>query len=161
MTISEAKKGAHKKSVHHVLARSYFAFFMSVVVGIGLHSLYPADLFPVPQREFGMLIILLSTMLIIWAQTTSNKGRQERYQSANLTHEHFLRGPYKYLRSPTNVGLTALVVGYGFLINSLMLVISVIVFAIVIRAVLIPKEERILESRFGDSYREYKKRVRI
>jgi protein-S-isoprenylcysteine O-methyltransferase Ste14 len=69
-------------------------------------------------------------------------------------------GPYRYTRNPMYVGLAMLQAAIGFFWGQTWILILLIpVIAIVGRFVIQP-EERYLERRFGDAYREYRSRVR-
>ncbi len=71
-----------------------------------------------------------------------------------------ITGPYKYCRNPMIFGYILIWVGFGFFFNSytLLLGFSLLVAALLILFVKI-WEEKDLESRFGESYRDYKKKV--
>lgn len=159
--ISQKSESA-KQSIHHVLAQSYFLFFVAVLSGLFLNTFFPIEINSSrPPVEYGVVAILLGTIAIVWAQKTSRRGADERRTNQSLTHEHFLRGPYKYFRSPTHVGLTLLVFGYGLVSNAFFVVMTALVFALISRLVYIKKEEKILEQKYGQSYSDYKKKVRI
>ena len=151
-----------KKSVHHVLAQSYFLFFIAVLSGLFLDMFFPIEINSAnPPVLYGVISILLGTLIVLWAQKTSRGGAKERQQIESLTHEHFLQGPYKYLRSPTHAGLTLLVFGYGLLANSFFIVLTTLVCAIISRVVFVKKQEKILEEKYGQSYSDYKKKVKM
>ncbi len=71
-------------------------------------------------------------------------------------------GPYKYCRNPMIFGYVLIFVGLGLLLNSwsLMVLMSSIVFGLLIVYVKF-KEERDLEKRFGESYKNYKKNTSL
>jgi len=69
-------------------------------------------------------------------------------------------GLYKYSRNPMNISMTLLYLGITFLINSLWLLILVIPVLIVVQKGVIEREKSYLETKFGEEYLEYKKRVR-
>lgn len=156
------KSEKSNQSVHHVLAQSYFLFFLAVLVGLFLNIFFPVEISSSnPPVLYGVISILAGTLIVVWAQQTSRQGMHERRNKESLTHEHFLRGPYKYLRSPTHVGLTLLVFGYGLMSNAFFIVLTTLVFAVISRLVYIKREEKILEKKYGQSYSEYKKKVRM
>jgi protein-S-isoprenylcysteine O-methyltransferase Ste14 len=69
-------------------------------------------------------------------------------------------GPYGYSRNPLYLSLLLLMLGLSILLNWLWLHLSVIPLFIILDVNVIRREERYLENEFGDSYREYKGRVR-
>jgi protein-S-isoprenylcysteine O-methyltransferase Ste14 len=70
------------------------------------------------------------------------------------------RGPYRFTRNPMYLGMTLFVAGLGGVTGRLVLVPAALLSALLIDRFVIPREERHLEHRFGDSYRDYKRRVR-
>ena len=69
-------------------------------------------------------------------------------------------GPYAYLRNPMHVGGLGLFLGSGLVLRSpAILLLGLLVFAAA-HLFIVLVEEPGLESRFGESYREYKRRVR-
>lgn len=69
-------------------------------------------------------------------------------------------GPYRFTRNPMYLGITLVVIGLGFLLDSAWVLLAAFVGAAAIQAFVIPREERYLERRFGASYLDYKGRVR-
>lgn len=69
-------------------------------------------------------------------------------------------GTYRVTRNPMYLGLTCTVAGLGLLLGRLGLVPAALAAAWVIDRWVVPREERYLEARFGDSYLAYKRRVR-
>lgn len=163
MTKTQKTEGEKNTNVHHVLAQSYFLFFIAVLAGLFLDTFFPVEINSAhPPLNYGVVSILLGTWIAIWAQRTSRNGMEQRKnQRESMTHEHFFRGPYKYFRSPTHVGLTLLVFGYGLITNSLFVVLTTLIFAIISKFVYVKKQEKILEEKYGQSYSDYKKKVRM
>ena len=69
-------------------------------------------------------------------------------------------GIYRYTRNPLYVSLTLIYVGIAVATNGLWLLLLVVPLLIVMRYGVIQREERYLESKFGDEYRLYTARVR-
>jgi len=71
-----------------------------------------------------------------------------------------IKGPYKYSRNPMVFGYTLIWIGLGLLLNSYIILVGFTSLILVLLIIFIKLwEEKNLEQRFGDSYREYKKRV--
>lgn len=149
----------HKTKVHHTLAHSYYSYFIFFLLGITLDLLYPVriSIHPVVISSIGILIIVISSFLIFWAQRTSHKLNVKD----EITVETFCKGPYCYTRTPTNFGLFFLVLGFAFVINAFFLVIFTIVAFILAKLFFLKKQEAILEEKYGSPYIEYKKKVRF
>ncbi len=97
-------------------------------------------------------------MLILWAQTTSSKSKKKMLEQ-NVTRE-FARGPYKWTRKPTHIGIFVMILGFVIVTNSLYILLTLIVALFITKFFFISKEEKYLEQIYGDTYREYKKKVR-
>ena len=69
-------------------------------------------------------------------------------------------GPYRYTRNPDYIGQLALYIGIALALNSLWLLIWFPLLVALIHWGVALREERYLESKFGQEYREYKARVR-
>lgn len=69
-------------------------------------------------------------------------------------------GPYRYSRNPLYVSLVALYLALALLINSLWMALLTFALFRTLESKVIEPEERYLEAKFGDLYREYKAKVR-
>ena len=69
-------------------------------------------------------------------------------------------GPYCFTRNPLYLGLSLIYLGLGFAVDSLWIVALLIAVLVIVRFGVIAREERYLESKFGDAYRRYKGTVR-
>ena len=69
-------------------------------------------------------------------------------------------GPYRYTRNPLYVGMTLIYAGFTARANALSAALLLPAVLAVMRLGVIEREERYLESKFGDGYLRYKKRVR-
>jgi protein-S-isoprenylcysteine O-methyltransferase Ste14 len=68
-------------------------------------------------------------------------------------------GIFAWLRNPMYVGLTVILAGLAILLASDWMLVMTIVFVPVIHFGVVRREERYLEAKFGDAYRQYKTRV--
>jgi len=104
----------------------------------------------------GGSLIVLSSILIFWAQGTSRNLKKE-----NITKETFCKGPYCYTRSPTHWGLFFLMIGFGIITNAIFVILTTLISFLVSRFIFLEKEERILAEKYGTPYLEYKKAVKL
>lgn len=70
-----------------------------------------------------------------------------------------LDGPYRFSRNPDYLGQTLLCVGIGLMLNWPAELAATIPALLAVHYGVIPREERFLEQRFGDTYRDYLRRV--
>ncbi|MFA6354002.1 MAG: methyltransferase [Candidatus Paceibacterota bacterium] len=143
--------------VHHVLAHSYTMHLSLFLVGVVLDLIFHFKLFNHPSAApIGIFFLIFGTFLIIWAQKTSRKLNKN-----NINKESFLRGPYRYTRTPTNFGLCFLVLGFGLIINAFFVILSAFVSFLISKFVFLNKQEKMLAAKYGAPYLEYKKMVKF
>jgi protein-S-isoprenylcysteine O-methyltransferase Ste14 len=146
-----------KNKVHKVLAHSYLFYFISLLIGLSFDFAFPLKIFrETTLTPLGILFLALGTFLILWAQKSSLKLRKE-----DITKESFSHGPYHYTRSPTHFGLFLLILGFGFTVNALFIIIFSIISLFVTKFIFLKKEEKILAEKYGAPYLEYKKSVKF
>ena len=69
-------------------------------------------------------------------------------------------GPYRLSRNPIYLAFSLLQLGIAIWVNSLWLIATLVAAVALIHYVVIPREERYLEGRFGAAYLNYKVSVR-
>ena len=69
-------------------------------------------------------------------------------------------GPFVFTRNPLYLTLLALYAGIGIALASTTFLAVIVPLALVLHFGVVLREERYLEAKFGDVYRDYKSRVR-
>ena len=69
-------------------------------------------------------------------------------------------GAFRFSRNPMYLGMVMILTGVAFLLGSLSTFIIIPIFAITIDRVFITTEEKMLDERFGNKWRQYKANVR-
>src|SRR5438034_2934882 len=69
-------------------------------------------------------------------------------------------GPYRFSRNPIYLAFSIFQLGIASWVNSLWLIATLIAAVALMASVVIPREERYLERRFGADYLDYKRSVR-
>jgi protein-S-isoprenylcysteine O-methyltransferase Ste14 len=135
----------------------------AVVLGLALDWLLPAYLLTVllswPERiVIGVVLIAAGAALAIPAmrgfRSAGTHVEPWKPSTALVTGGIFGR-----LRNPMYVGLTLLLTGLSILLASDWMLVMTILFVPVIHFGVVRREERYLEAKFGDAYRQYKARV--
>lgn len=151
------KKTSHQNSVHWVLTHGYATHFALFLIGVILDMTFQLKLLSVPfARPVGIFLLVVSTISILWAQTTSRN-----LDTTTVTKETFCRGPYCYTRNPTHWGLFFLVLGFGIIANAFFVILTTLIAFILSKLVFLRKEEEILAHKYGAPYLEYKKQIKI
>jgi len=68
-------------------------------------------------------------------------------------------GPYRVTRNPMYVSLAAVYVGVTCLFNTVWPLVLLPLVIVAVQRLVIAKEERYLEAKFGQAYRDYQARV--
>lgn len=149
--------------VHIVLGHSYLVYFATLLLGLLIDTAWDVR-FDVPAlMPIGFGLLFIGPALIMWAQHTSHMLAVKQITTEDQgTHTHdFYRGPYVFTRSPTHLGLFLMIIGLGFLFNSISIVCTTVVAFVLTKVFFLSKEEALLEEKYGEEYCEYKKQVRF
>lgn len=160
MNETEQKVKSHRGGmVHFVLLHSYFIFLFAVILGAFLDPLVDKKIFSnIIYQNIGFLMLIIGSIIIYWAQTTSSNYQQREIK--NESRSYFEHGPYRYMRSPTHFGLFIITLGFSLIMNSFFGIVLIIIAYIITRLFFIKKEEELLETKYGQVYRDYKKKVK-
>lgn len=122
------------------------------LLGGGPRTVYAHHLFGLLLAVGGVGVSFYAAALFAGRETTKNPyGEPAQFVSVM---------PYTFTRNPMYVGLTALLLGFAVFFASPVMLLAPIVFAVVIDRMVIPREEQTMERTFGESYLDYKRRVR-
>ena len=69
-------------------------------------------------------------------------------------------GPYRITRNPIYLAFSLLQLGLALLVGSWWLLATLVLAFALMHWIVVPREERYLEARFGDEYRRYKASAR-
>lgn len=155
------QKERHKeKTISQLAMYPLTLFLIGLSLGLVIDLFFPVRLMSKPIFSMlGFLLIVASSVLVFWTQGISHKFRKLGKQVEVESH-HFKRGPYRFSRHPSYLGVTFLLIGFGMLINSVMVLLFTLITFLVIHFVFIEKEEKRLEQKHKHKYLEYKKSVR-
>ncbi len=138
-----------------------YMLFTGSVMWLLDHYFPLLTIIPSPWNLLGLVLIVValltdgaSLLQFIRAHTTINPLHPEKTKHLVTT------GPYSYTRNPMYLGLLILLAGWGIWLGSLTPFFMLPVFAWLLTSQQIIPEERILEQKFGQAYRDYKSRVR-
>lgn len=146
--------------VHFILSHSYMVFLVAVMLGAIFHTFSSVNIFSAPIYPYiGFVLLVAGSLLIYWAQSTSNCTKKE-IQEGQKSERDFERGPYKFSRSPTHNGLTIMTLGLALILNSFFTFLFILIAAIITKLIFLKEEEILLEKKYGQTYCEYKKRVK-
>ena len=140
--------------------RPPFVYLAAILVGAGLHLVRPLRWLPDGIGVWvGVPLVLFSLALFV-ASTRQFKAAGTPVPGNMPATAIVESGPYRLSRNPIYLAFSGLVLGIACWLNSLWLLATLAVSVSLMSFVVIPREERYLEYRFGAEYLEYKRKVR-
>ena len=135
-------------------------FLLSIIIMIVFHLFLPVQqLLLAPINYLGIVAIAIGIGIVLFCayifhqKKTTIKPFQE---SSHLIRESI----FNYSRNPIYLGMIITLIGVGILLGSLTPLFIIPLFSLLIQELFIKEEERMLEAKFGESYQEYKGKVR-
>ena len=111
--------------------------------------------FLVYVQALGLAMTGTGYSLFVWSVIA--RGRYATSWEMRVNHKLVTWGPYRYMRHPSYLGYFLMFLGFIALWPNLITLIPLAAILGYIKATV--QEEKLLEQRFGDEYREYKKRT--
>jgi len=133
---------------------------LTILCQVGLHYYLPvAKMIDEPWNLAGVALIAIGLLAVV--------GPAAAFFRAHTTVKPFqdssalvVSGLYRYTRNPMYVGMVFVLLGVAVLIGDLSPFIMPVLFIPILTARVIVHEEKMLEERFGEEYRDLKKSVR-
>lgn len=153
------------RKVTIVLKSLFMASCAAIVFGVITWQLRRLDPFvPVSLRPWmavGGIILMIAGGILAFAcfGLFSASGALSRHAYFPDPEVFISWGPYKYVRNPMAKGGLTVLCGWGFYKLSPSILLFAVLMAVFMHVFVLYVEEPKLERRFGDSYREYKRRV--
>ena len=135
-------------------------FYTAAGLMLALHFCAPVALLTSsPWRFLGAVPLAAGVALNVWSsrlfEKTDTTVKPSQESSALVTS-----GSYRFSRHPMYLGMVLVLAGLAAIFGTATPIAVVAVFIAAMEVRFIRVEERMLEERFGDKYREYTKRVR-
>jgi protein-S-isoprenylcysteine O-methyltransferase Ste14 len=111
-----------------------------------------------PYNLPGLIVIFSGFVLVgkVWELFKKHKTTLEFEESAVMITE----GMFSKSRNPMYIGMFMLLCGLAMCFGNLFSLLTPVGFILLIRFLFIPKEERLMENKFGEKYLLYKQKVR-
>src|SRR5262249_40130374 len=140
-------------------ARPPVIYLAAILIGVVLHLVSPVSFVPGWARPFGALIAVFAVTLFVWAiRTFRSAGTPVPGNQPTTTIVK--AGPYRLSRNPIYLAFSLFQTGIALGVNDAWMLIMLLPTIFVMSFVVIPREERYLEARFGEEYTTYKASVR-
>jgi protein-S-isoprenylcysteine O-methyltransferase Ste14 len=147
-------------AVPGVVAKPPKIYLAFLAVGVTAEALWPSPMFDDPWWRLAGAAFVAAGLVLMMVAYRQFTGRGTPVETDRPSNVLVTDGVYGYSRNPMYAAFMLLYVGIALAANSgITLALLVPVWA-VMRWGVIAREERYLESRFGDAYRSYRARVR-
>jgi protein-S-isoprenylcysteine O-methyltransferase Ste14 len=113
---------------------------------------------PLWLRAGGLVLAALG-LLLLWCSHRALGKNFRPTLEASPDQELVTTGPYKYVRHPLYVAFLLMLTSTGLLSSNWFIGVVGVLLIVSITVVRIPAEERLLDQRFGEQYREYRWRT--
>ncbi|MBP6904859.1 MAG: hypothetical protein KBB91_02270 [Candidatus Pacebacteria bacterium] len=145
-------------SIHHILAHSYLMYFVSSIIGLFIDTLIGFSI-TVPYADTITGICFgVGALLILWAQYTSRHSAKKNGDQEAIRGPYFFKGPYRYMRNPTHLGMVILVTGYTLVSGSIVF-FAITVIGYLVSNIFFHRYEAILDRTYGEDYQKYQASV--
>ncbi len=107
----------------------------------------------------GGVLLTLGVCLAVWGRRVMERAGTNVNPTLPTT-ALVATGPFRLSRNPLYVALTLIYVGLALVANALWVLVLVVPVLLVLHYGVVRREERYLEEKVGDAYRQYRSRVR-
>jgi protein-S-isoprenylcysteine O-methyltransferase Ste14 len=132
------------------------------LVAVGYMILWQARFWerPLPAWRAALTIVFLALASLLSWTATRALGRQWRIDAGlSADHELIMSGPYRVVRHPIYTSMLCVFLATGIVMTPPALLAVAALFFLVGTEIRVRVEERLLESRFGGRFAEYRRRV--
>jgi protein-S-isoprenylcysteine O-methyltransferase Ste14 len=131
-----------------------------LIIGGFIQWMYPVSIVSESLRwPIGIILIVAGIGTILYSAWLFRKA-QTRIEPWKTTSHIIKTNIYSLSRNPIYFAFLIIGLGVAFMANSLWIVLSLIPLIFLLNTLVIQKEERYLEKKFGQEYLEYKAQVR-
>jgi len=123
-------------------------WFWPIPIDAGSRGLWP-----------GLLMIALGAGIAIWGRRTM-AAAGTNVNPSRPAMAIVSTGPFRFSRNPLYLSLTAIYLGLTLAVNTWWGVVVLIPLLLVMHRGVVLREERYLEQKFDEQYRQYRSRVR-
>jgi protein-S-isoprenylcysteine O-methyltransferase Ste14 len=140
--------------------RPPLVYLASIVTGLALHWAWPLPLPPgLPAGLLGSVLIATSVLLFGYSVKLF-RAAGTPVPARKPTTAIVRTGPYRLSRNPIYLAFSLFQLGVAIWVGSWWLIGTLALALAIMHWIVVPREERYLESKFGAEYRDYKASVR-
>lgn len=139
--------------------RPPLVYLCSIVAGAVLNLRWPLS-FTVPAGPVIGSTMILTSLLVFLLSIRELRTSGTPVRGNHPTTTIVRTGPYRFSRNPIYLSFFLLQLGISIWISSTWMLVTLVLAAGLVSAIVIPREERYLERRFGPQYLSYRISVR-
>ncbi|HVO23288.1 MAG TPA: isoprenylcysteine carboxylmethyltransferase family protein [Candidatus Margulisiibacteriota bacterium] len=144
----------------NVVASPPLLYGVTFLAGVLLHGVFPKPITaPNVAIGSGLALLFVGTVAATWSRRAMEAAGTNANPALPAT-TLIVSGPFGFSRNPMYVARTILYLGLGLLMNALCVLAVLVPLLFVMQYGVIRREERYLEGKFGDAYRQYQAAVR-
>jgi protein-S-isoprenylcysteine O-methyltransferase Ste14 len=114
-----------------------------------------------PRRRnlIGLILVSAGMAMIAWTASLHFIAAPHGWKFERTPPYMLVKGPYRFCRNPTYLLELVMWVGWAIFFGSSAVLVACVLWWIFFAFIMVPDEERQLESRFGEHYLQYKRAV--
>ena len=143
-----------------VIAPPPLVYLIPLLLSLVVHWRIPSALLPHPWPVVVGPVLLIIGLLLGSPALMAFRRAKTNPQPWRPSTALVIDGPYRFSRNPMYVGFTLIYLGITCWVNSRWPLVALVIVLPVMHYLVIRREERYMERRFGDAYRAYRRRVR-
>lgn len=137
---------------------------LTVLVGIALGRVFPFSsnlMLQAPLRYWVGGAIIIATIYLLGFKAVATMRRSGQSENPyKKTTEIIETGPFRLTRNPMYLQMVLVCIGFAVLLANIWTLALTPICAMLLHMLVILPEESYLERKFGDTYLDYKRRVR-
>ena len=143
-----------------VITRPPVLYITALIVALVLHWFGPLPILRVwVGRWLGAALLALGLAIVLWVAHTL-RAAGTNVDPLLPTTAIVITGLFRFSRNPIYVGLTLMYLGLTLVFNTWWGIVLLVPLLMTMHRGVVQREERYLEQKFGETYRQYRSRVR-
>jgi protein-S-isoprenylcysteine O-methyltransferase Ste14 len=155
-----AAQPTEERDTAGVVAPPPLVYLGGLAVGFALELLLPGTSVPGAVRWILGGVLLVAGLVLLGSFNTAFQRKGTAVEPWKPTTAIVTTGPYRLTRNPAYLGMALVYIGIALLADALWVLVPLPVVLLIIDRMVIAREERYLEGKFGQEYLDYKGRAR-
>jgi protein-S-isoprenylcysteine O-methyltransferase Ste14 len=144
-----------------VIAPPPLIFIGGILLGLALNRWWrPWPIFASASLRWSALVFVIAGVVLAIAGRRALLAAETNINPFKPTTSIVSSGPFRFTRNPLYLALTLIYVGVTLVVNTWWCFLILAPVLLLIHFGVVRREERYLENKFGESYRQYRLRVR-